>query len=118
MESRPWRKPPTKTDTLTLRPPRRYKQTARRSPPTDRRRTMYRPQYHNLPIRHLFRGGFTTNKNTAETGLRRENAHLYTPHEEPERHGTRAADPASPYLLAPLPGARAPAAKTTVSLHR
>ncbi|KAJ1215771.1 hypothetical protein NDU88_003378 [Pleurodeles waltl] len=36
MELRPWRKPPTKTATLTLRLPRRYKQTALRSPPTQR----------------------------------------------------------------------------------
>ncbi|KAJ1205391.1 hypothetical protein NDU88_000826 [Pleurodeles waltl] len=69
MESRPWRKPPTKTATLTLRPPQRYKQTARRSPPTDRRESKYRPQYHNSPIRHLFRGGFTADKNTAETAI-------------------------------------------------
>ncbi|KAJ1201684.1 hypothetical protein NDU88_005490 [Pleurodeles waltl] len=75
---------------------------------------MYRPQYHNLPIRHLFRGRFTANINTVETRLRRENALLYTPHEESGRHATRAPDPACPHLLAPLPGARTPAAKTTV----
>ncbi|KAJ1201543.1 hypothetical protein NDU88_005351 [Pleurodeles waltl] len=105
MELLPWRKPPTKTATLTLRPPRRYRQTAWRSPPTDRRKTKYHPQYHNLPIRHLFRGGFIADKNTVETGHQRENAHLYTPYKESGRHGTRAAHLASPHLLAPLPGA-------------
>ncbi|KAJ1215241.1 hypothetical protein NDU88_002850 [Pleurodeles waltl] len=74
---------------------------------------MYRPQNCNSPIRHLFRGGFTANKNTAETGLGRENAHLYTTHEEPGCHGTRAPDSSSLYLPAPLPGARTLAAKTT-----
>ncbi|KAJ1115563.1 hypothetical protein NDU88_003785 [Pleurodeles waltl] len=69
MEFRPWRKAPTATATSTHRPPRRYKQTARRSPPTDRRETMYRPLYHNLPIRHLFRGGSPADKNTAETAI-------------------------------------------------
>ncbi|KAJ1107304.1 hypothetical protein NDU88_004696 [Pleurodeles waltl] len=78
---------------------------------------MYRPHYYNPPIRHLFRGGFTANKNTAETGLRRENAHLYTPHEEPRRHGTGTSDTPSLYLPAPLPGARTPAAKTTRQNH-
>ncbi|KAJ1201303.1 hypothetical protein NDU88_005116 [Pleurodeles waltl] len=80
LQLRPWRKPPTKTDTLTLRPPQRYKQTAQRSPPTDRRRTMYRPHYYDRPIRHLFRGRFTADKNTAETGMSKgKRSPLHTP---------------------------------------
>ncbi|KAJ1207344.1 hypothetical protein NDU88_002735 [Pleurodeles waltl] len=111
MEFRPWRKPPTETATSTLRPPWRYKQTARRSPSTDRQETMYRPPYHNPPIRHLFRGGSLADKNTA---FRTENAHLHTPHEESGQHGTRTPHPPSYCLPAPLPGARTPAQKTTV----
>ncbi|KAJ1112853.1 hypothetical protein NDU88_001114 [Pleurodeles waltl] len=69
MEFRPWRKPPTETATSTHCPPRRDKQTARRSPPTDRRESMYRPPYHIPPIRHLFRGGSPADKNTAATAI-------------------------------------------------
>ncbi|KAJ1103800.1 hypothetical protein NDU88_001221 [Pleurodeles waltl] len=102
---------------LTLRPPRRYKQTPRRSPPTDRRGTMYRPHYYDRPIRHLFQSGFTMDKNTAETGiLKAKNAHLYTLHEKGGHHG--AGTPYSPCdsLPAPVPGAPTPVAKTTRSL--
>ncbi|KAJ1104271.1 hypothetical protein NDU88_001683 [Pleurodeles waltl] len=78
---------------------------------------MYRPHYYKPPVCHLFRGGYTVKKKTAETGLGRENAHLNTSQEEPGRHGTGTLDSSSHYLPAPLPGARTPAAKTTRQNH-
>ncbi|KAJ1093181.1 hypothetical protein NDU88_006288, partial [Pleurodeles waltl] len=57
------------------------------------RQTMYRPHYHNSPIRHLFRGGSTADKNTAETDYERENAHQNTLHEYGGQHGTRIKHP-------------------------
>ncbi|KAJ1137546.1 hypothetical protein NDU88_003944 [Pleurodeles waltl] len=99
MGSRPRRKPPTQPASLSLQLP----QTLRRSPPTARRRTMYRAPHHNPPILKLFRGGTNAIKSRVETGLGRENTHLSTLNEEPERHGARATGPAHaglpPHLL-------------------
>ncbi|KAJ1103785.1 hypothetical protein NDU88_001206 [Pleurodeles waltl] len=76
---------------------------------------MYRPQYHNSPIRHLFRGESPADKNTAETDYERENAHLYALHEEEGQHGTRIKHPTCSRLPAHLPRVRTPAQTTTVS---
>ncbi|KAJ1088822.1 hypothetical protein NDU88_001977 [Pleurodeles waltl] len=75
---------------------------------------MYRPHYHDRPIRHLFRGGSTADKNTAETDYERENAHLYALHEEGGQHGTRIKHPTCSRLPAHLPRIRTPAQTTTV----
>ncbi|KAJ1159979.1 hypothetical protein NDU88_000482 [Pleurodeles waltl] len=89
-------------------------QTARRSPPTDRRETMYRPHYYDRPIRHLFLGGFTADKNTAETGIPKGKRSPLHTHEERGHHGTGTPNSTCDSLPAPLPGAQMPAAKTTV----
>ncbi|KAJ1104889.1 hypothetical protein NDU88_002297 [Pleurodeles waltl] len=73
---------------------------------------MYRPPYHNSPICHLFQGGSPADKNTAETDYERENAHLYTLHEESGQHGTRIKHPTSYCLPAHLPRVRTPAQTT------
>ncbi|KAJ1104328.1 hypothetical protein NDU88_001740 [Pleurodeles waltl] len=52
---------------------------------------MYRPQYHNPPIRHLFRGGFTVDKNTAETAVAMGKR-------SPSTHPTRKEDTMEPEL--------------------
>ncbi|KAJ1128940.1 hypothetical protein NDU88_007312 [Pleurodeles waltl] len=74
---------------------------------------MYRPQYYERPIRYLFWGGTNANKNTAETGLGRENTHLYTFHEEPGRHGARTPNTPCDSIPAPLTGAQKTSATTT-----
>ncbi|KAJ1208304.1 hypothetical protein NDU88_003690 [Pleurodeles waltl] len=74
---------------------------------------MYRPPYHNSPTRHLFRGGSPSDKNTAETDYERENAHLYTLHEDGGQHGARIEHPTCSRLPAHLPRVRTPAQTTT-----
>ncbi|KAJ1099661.1 hypothetical protein NDU88_004760 [Pleurodeles waltl] len=76
---------------------------------------MYRPPYHDPPIRHLFRGGSTADKNTAETDYERENAHLHILHARFRQYGTRVAGHPRTPIPAPVPGARPAARKTSRS---
>ncbi|KAJ1186938.1 hypothetical protein NDU88_003718 [Pleurodeles waltl] len=76
---------------------------------------MYRPPYHDPPIRHLFRGGSTADKNTAETDYERENAHLHILHVRFRQYGTRVAGHPRTPIPAPVPGAHPAARKTSRS---
>ncbi|KAJ1160700.1 hypothetical protein NDU88_001193 [Pleurodeles waltl] len=52
---------------------------------------MYRPHHYNPPIRHLFRDGFTVDKNTAETAFAMGKC-------SPSTHPTRNDDSMDPDL--------------------